>query len=252
MSEEGEIHQHSGWLIPLGIVLVVVFLLCGLLLLYYLRPIAAPFRNMRPTAASTRVDLIVRGLKLHVPARYIESRAARGGGDQDMVPLFAALPDMRGYSDGEAQLFGSNAPDSPVVHLLIRADANNLDTENRLARIYMPYISDPKGEAGPFGLTQYAFRPDSGYGRDDLYVGASGSPLLLCEQPAQDLPSPNCLAIDRPIAPGVNLSYRFKRAATGALARHQRQGSHAGRGFPQMISRGWRAARANPVPGSPC
>ena len=40
----------------------------------------------------------------------------------------------------------------------------------------------------------------------------SGGPLLLCERPAQDLPSPNCLAIDRPIAPGVSLSYRFKRA----------------------------------------
>jgi hypothetical protein len=26
------------------------------------------------------------------------------------------------------------------------------------------------------------------------------------------LPSPNCLAIDHPVAPGVNLSYRFKRA----------------------------------------
>jgi hypothetical protein len=36
--------------------------------------------------------------------------------------------------------------------------------------------------------------------------------LLLCERPAQDLPGPNCLAIDRPIARNVNLSYRFKRA----------------------------------------
>ena len=40
----------------------------------------------------------------------------------------------------------------------------------------------------------------------------AGQLLLLCERPAQDLPSPNCLAIDRPVAPGVNLSYRFKRA----------------------------------------
>ncbi len=97
MSEQGEIHQHSGWLIPLGLLGVIVAL-CGIFLLYYLRPPAGPFRDNRPTAAATMVDLSVRGLKLHIPARYIESRAARGGGDQDVVPLFAALPDMRGYS----------------------------------------------------------------------------------------------------------------------------------------------------------
>ncbi len=43
-------------------------------------------------------------------------------------------------------------------------------------------------------------------------MGDHGGPLLLCERPAPDLASPNCLAIDRPIAQGVNLSYRFKRA----------------------------------------
>ena len=106
-----------------------------------------------------------------------------------------------------------------MLHLLIRGDTNSLDPASRLARIYMPYIVDPKGEAGPFGLTRYGFRADSGYGRDDLLV-AAGAPmlLLLCERPAQDLPSPNCLAIDRPIARNVNLSYRFKRSQ---LARWQ-------------------------------
>ena len=86
--------------------------------------------------------------------------------------------------------------------------------QSRLARIYMPYIVDPQGRAGPFGLTRYTFRADSGYGarRSVCRRRARRLLLLLCERPAQDLPSPNCLAIDRPIAPGVNLSYRFKRA----------------------------------------
>lgn len=211
MSGDSEFHQHSGWLVPLGLFGVIVAL-CGFFLLYYLRPPPAPFRDTRPTAAATLIDLSVRGFALHVPARFIESRAARNGGDHDVVPLFAALPDMRGYSEAEDALFAGNAPDSPIVHLLIRADTNGLDMQTRLARIYMPYVTDPKGEPAPFGLTRYVFRTDSGYGRSDLYVGSGGSPLLLCEQPAQDLPSPNCLAIDRPIAQGVNLSYRFKRA----------------------------------------
>lgn len=211
MGRGNEIHQHSGWLVPLGLFGVVVAL-SGFFLLYYLRPPPAPFRDNRPTAAATMVNLRVRGIVLHIPARFIEARAVRAGGDRDTVSLFAALPDMRGYTAAEDSLFASNASDSPIVHILIRTDANGMDTQTRLRRIYMPYIAEPKGEPAPFGLTRYGFRADSGYGRSDLYVGKGNGPLLLCEQPAQDLPSPNCLAIDRPIAQGVSLSYRFKRA----------------------------------------
>ena len=211
MSGDGEIHQHSGWLVPLGL-FGVIAALSGFFLLYYLRPPPAPFRDSRPTAEARMVDLRVRGIDLHIPARFIEARAVRTGGDRDAVTLFAALPDMRGYTDAEDGLFTGNAADSPVVHILIRADANGMDTQTRLARIYMPYIAQSEGEPAPFGLTRYVFRADSGYGRSDLYVGKGDGPLLLCEQPAQDLPSPNCLAIDRPIAQGVSLSYRFKRA----------------------------------------
>ena len=143
------------------------------------------------------VDVSVRGLSLHIPARYIESRSARGGGDQDVVPLFAALPDLRGYSDAEATLFASNAPDSPVVHILVRADTNGLDAESRLARIYMPYVIDPKGEAASFGLTHYIFRSDSGYGRSDLFVGnnVASSVLVRASGPGPAQPQ---LPGDRP------------------------------------------------------
>src|SRR4029077_9347920 len=80
--------------------------------------------------------------------------------------------------------------------------------------IYMPSVANRDGAPAPFGLTSYVFRDGTGYERNDLYAGASGTGLLLllCERAAQDLTSPNCLAIDRPVAPGVNLSYRFKRA----------------------------------------
>jgi hypothetical protein len=212
VGEEGEIHQHSGWLIPL-LVMAVIVVLCAALLIYYMRPFAlgrngtAPFRDSRASAAI--VPLNVGGLSLRVPLRYIESGAAPTAGPRAVVALAAALPDMRGYSEDEAPLFAGNAADSPLVHLLIRA-RNGLGTQDRLQRVYMPYIANPMGDAGPFGLTHYAFRLQTGYGRDDLYAG--NGLLLLCERPAQDLPSPNCLTIDRPIAPGVSLSYRFKRA----------------------------------------
>jgi hypothetical protein len=211
-AEQAEIHQHSGWLIPLALGLVILAL-CGVFLLYDLRPGLGLFRNNTPTADSSAVVLSVRGVTFAVPRNYLESRATRRG-DLDVMTVSALLPDMRGYSASDASLFGSNAADSPVVHLLLRGDTNGLGAADRLARIYMPYITDPKGQPEPFGLTRYTFRNGTGYERNDLYVGPGGAELLLllCERPAQDLPSPNCLAIDRPVAPGVNLSYRFKLA----------------------------------------
>jgi hypothetical protein len=72
-----EIHQHSGWLIPLGF-LAVIMVLSGLFLLYDLRPGPGP-RGGR-TADDAPVQLTVRGLKLTVPANYIDSSEARGEG----------------------------------------------------------------------------------------------------------------------------------------------------------------------------
>ena len=143
------------------------------------------------------VDISVRGLRLHIPARYIESRAARGGGDQDLVPLFAALPDMRGYSDAEAALFAGNAADSPVVHLLIRADTNGLDAQTGWSASTCPTSSIPRAKPAPFGLTRYAFRADSGYGRDDLYVGNGRESAVAVRAPGPG-PSQPQLPGDRP------------------------------------------------------
>ena len=67
---------------------------------------------------------------------------------------------------------------------------------------------------GGFGLTQYAFRPDSGYGRSDLFAGVQdGRTLLfLCERADAELASPNCLVTGHVMAPNVGFSWRFKRA----------------------------------------
>jgi hypothetical protein len=47
-----------------------------------------------------------------------------------------------------------------------------------------------------------------------LFAGesASGLVLLLCERASADFSSPNCLAVDRPLARNLSFSYRFKRA----------------------------------------
>jgi hypothetical protein len=209
--ERESVHQHSGWLLPAGFAFAIM-LLSGLLLGWYLRPgVRAPAAL---TGQSELVPIALGGLNLRVPANYIQNPAARSGGPQESLALAALFPSWQGYSPELARQFQGNAPDSQVVRILIRRDINVMDAATRLARIYRPSLAAPEGVIGPFGLRRYGFADNSGYERTDLFVGGSGSGLrlLLCEQPAPDLPSPNCQATDRPLAEGVSYSFRFKRA----------------------------------------
>ena len=210
--QKEEIHRHSGWLIPAALLLAVL-ILSGLLLGWYLRP------GVRPAleAQSGPVAVRLRGLKLAIPANYIESATARAGGDRDAITLTALFPSWQGYSEAQARLFAGNAPDSAVVRLSLRGDPNSLDTRDRLNRLYLPYVSNPGGALGPFGLTKYSFAPDSGYKESDLFAGETGAGLLLflCDRASAEFLSPNCQAFDRPPARNLRFSYRFKRAWLG-------------------------------------
>ena len=204
---------HSGWLIPLGIFLVT-FVLSGLVLLFYLAPRPTGVEQILPTSLSDAVALHVRDLTLNIPSNYLQFESARQGGDRKDVALWGLFPDMVGYSAVNADSFTSDVPDSPAIYMLIREDTNNLSPADRLARIYMPYVTNTQGTRGPFGLTQYGFRDDSNYRSEDLFVGDTdkGPLMLVCGRLSQEVTSPSCLAIDRPIAKNVSLSYRFKRA----------------------------------------
>ena len=210
---DGPIRQHSGWLIPLGVFIVTAGL-SAMFLLYYLAPVPASFVNEqpRPTTESAIIDLRISGYELRVPANYLLYRSSRQGGDRKDVSLMAVLPDFRGYETGDADDLANNAPDSPIVFVLIRADPEDLQEKERFDRIYMNYIVNQRGTAGPFGLTQYVFRNDSGYRGEDLFVGqtANGPMVLRCVKLSDQVPSPSCLR-DYPLSKGAALSYRFKR-----------------------------------------
>lgn len=211
---DGPVHKHSGWLLPFA-VFVITAALSALFLIYYLRPSPRSLMEEQPSPTSDTevVRLSVHGLALAIPSNDLTYRSAREGGEQKDVALAALLPDFHGYSDAEAQSFSGNAPDSPVIYLLLREDRLNLSEAERLQRIYMGYVANPQGAPGPFGLTQYTFRDDSGYRGEDLFVGETpkGIALYRCVRFSQEVPSPSCLR-DTRLAHGVALSYRFKRA----------------------------------------
>lgn len=207
-----EFRRHSGWWIP-GAFLLALAVICGLLLGWYLRPGVRP--PNAPTEQSGLVWLKLHGTSFAIPANAIEDAAARAGGDRNAVTLAVLFPSWRGYSADTARMFDANAPDSPLVRLSLHGGADGLDAHDRLNRLYRPHItaSDP----APFGLTRYTFAPQSGYGDTELFAGETKNSLFLflCERGSPQFSSPNCSSVDRTAAPGLNYSYRFKRAYLG-------------------------------------
>jgi hypothetical protein len=211
---EDTVKQRSGWLIPLA-VFVVTAVLSALFLLFYLAPTPTSFieEHQSPTSRTDSVHTSVGGMALEIPANYFLYASARQGGERKHVALFAKFPDFHGYSDWESQTFGGNGPDSPIIYMLMRNAPFNLSEEDRLKRIYLSYVTDLRGKPGPFGLTEFTFRDDSGYRREDLFVGQiKGRAIVMhCARFGPDDPSPSCLR-DVRLSDAVALSYRFKRA----------------------------------------
>ena len=216
-SGDDTVRKRSGWLIPLAVVLVVG-VLSVFFLLYYLFPTPPPLfaEQVSPTSDTTPVEVEISGTKLWIPSNYMVFESTRHGGRRREVPLFSILPDLSGWSNWSAGDFSDNSPKSPVVFITIREDRMNLSEADRMQRIYLAYITDPKGKTGASGLTRYAFRQDSGYRGEDLFAAqtAQGLMLLHCAKLSVDVPSPNCWR-DMTMARGLSVTYRFKRSKLG-------------------------------------
>lgn len=214
MNDDETVRKRSGWILPLGI-FGVTFVLSALVLLLYLAPTASnPFNEeAAPTSRSDSVALSVGGHPLRVPANYLIFDSTRTGGERKEAALFALIPDFRGWSNWAADEFASNAPDSRVAYLTLRIDQAGLKEADKLKRVYFEHVTDKTGSEGPYGLRQYAFRKDTGYRSEDLFVGTtpSGPVVLRCVQPSPEVPSPSCLR-ETLLAPGLSVSLRFKRA----------------------------------------
>jgi hypothetical protein len=214
LNDDETVRRRSGWLIPLCI-FGVTFVLSAVLLVYYLAPRGDALFNEQATPVSRNdiVTLSVGGKPFHIPANYLIYESARRGGEHPKIVFFALLPDLDGWSNWAADSFESDAPDSRVVYYTLHTDRQGLKETDRLARVLLDYVVDRHGRPGPFGLTQYEFRTDTGYRGDDLLVGQTeaGPVVLRCVKPAPEVPSPNCLR-EELVAPNLSLSVRFKRS----------------------------------------
>ncbi len=220
----GQAKQRSGWLIPLAVFFVTASLSALVLAYYFAPPTGLTEELPVPTDATNMVAVSVGSTDFHIPANYMVLSSARRGGAQKELTMTASIPGFEGYTLAAAQQFTGNAVDSPVVNFAVKSEGLPVPEQERLTRVYLqPQDASadpsqpgapplPRGTPGPYGLRQYALRPDSGYRDMDLFVGAtdSGPLILLCDKPGAETPSPNCLR-DTRLNDRLGLSYRFKR-----------------------------------------
>src|SRR5262249_15902632 len=139
----GPAKKRSGWLIPLAVFFVTACL-SALVLAYYFAPSAPELIDEQPapTEATRPIALAVGTTHFHSPANYILLGSARRGGAMNQIAMVAVLPDLQGYTLGNAQEFTANAPDSHAVNIILRSAPIPLPERERMDRIYTNQVED--------------------------------------------------------------------------------------------------------------
>lgn len=209
-----EIHEESSWRLPARAALVLL-ILSGALLYYYLGPSIRDITGDNPDASSSSAPVLmtIGDTRFVIPANYTRYPRARRGGQRDMVALYTLFPRFSGFTVSDSQEFNNNGATSQLVHFEIE-DKNRPYTEaERFEHIYRSQLEDVSGFPAPYGLTKYDFRKDTPYGTDEIFIGEldSGEMVLLrCLEDEPGKPAATCRR-DTELGDGLALSYRFKR-----------------------------------------
>lgn len=212
----GEMKRGRTWFIPLELLGVIVLLGAVAYVVLTGQSLDMSGTKPSPTGDTTAVDLSIDGFTLSVPANYLPFGRDRAGGEKEDIRLRALMPDLRGWSRQDANLFASNAPDAKVVQIAVSLTKDRNTEKARFEKVLRPYTENPDGVQGPYGLTKYTFAAGQGYDGLELYTFAAGADSLTvfqCETAGDATTGPSCWRTMKPEEkPGVTITYRFKRS----------------------------------------
>ena len=221
-----DVKTELSWAGPARI-LFITLVLAGGFLYYYFGPRVEDIQgtNPRASAQSRPIPITVGIDTFSIPENYTVFAKSRRGGVQEKVELYAALPGFDGYSLPRQLDFEGNDANSPIVHFSIydpdkmaaAIDGHKLDEKfterEKFERVYLPHLSNPKGDAARYGLMHYKFDDSWEDPDEDLFVhGQSDGSLVVfrCIQNVPTMPSPWCRR-DVLLSDTLGVSYRFKR-----------------------------------------
>lgn len=212
---DGGATEEPSWAIP-----VVVFLVTGLLsllmLAYYLSPSLSEIMGTAPDPSDDKkpIELKIADKTFVIPANFTRFAAARRGGTQERVSMYALLPKFQPYTPSTASAFEDNTAQSSVIHFDLSVVTSQFGERERFEKIYKRLVNDPEGVRGPHGFRKYVFSESSGYKDEDLFVWTSQKDeiiVLRCFKATEIIASPTCRR-DMSFSDQIDLKYRFKRS----------------------------------------
>ncbi len=212
---EGGATEEPSWAIPL-VVILITGLLSLLFLAYYLSPSLSEIMGTAPDPSDENrpIELTIGDRTFMIPANYTRFAAARRGGNQERVSMYALLPKFQPYSPATADDFEDNTARSSVIHFDLGVTTSKFSERERFEKIYLRLVTDPEGTNGPHGFRKYQFNENSGYKDEDLFVWTSPKDELIvlrCFKSTEIIASPTCRR-DLHYGGEVDLTYRFKRS----------------------------------------
>jgi hypothetical protein len=222
-----EVKTESSWAGPARI-LFITLVLAGGFLYYYFGPRVEDIQGTNPRASpsSKPIQMTIGVDSFTIPENYTVFAKVRRGGVQDDVELYASLPDFDGYTLPRQLDFEGNDANSPIVHFTLydpakvgtAIDGHPMDEvlseREKFERIFLPHVTNPKGEPARYGFVHYKLAESWGEKDQDLYVHEQddGSLILFhCIENVSSMPSPWCMR-DIQLSKRLGLTYRFKRA----------------------------------------
>ncbi len=212
---DGGATEEPSWAIPL-VVIVITGLLSLLFLAYYLSPSFSEIIGTAPAPSDENrpIELFVADKKFIIPANYTRFAAARRGGNQERVSMYALLPRFQPYTPSNASSFEDNSAQSMVIHFDLEVVSSQFNERERFEKIYQRLVLDAEGKKGPHGFRKYEFSETSGYKDEDLFVWLSPENdivVLRCFKQTEIIASPTCRR-DLDYSDQIELKYRFKRS----------------------------------------
>lgn len=212
-SDEPE--ERPSWLYPL-IVFGITAAIGAVILFLYLGPgVDDVFGDRaRPTTENAALDIQLGARRFAIPANYIRLPAQRRAGPAGEIELDALLPDLHGYTDGDAEALKDVTRDSAVLSLILKGGAPELSERERFERIYARNADTAIPPSEEFGLTVTPMAENTGYAGETIYThaGEDGAlTVLRCAADNEEYEIGGLCLREMAWGEGLTVIYAFRR-----------------------------------------
>lgn len=196
------------------ILIFMILLALGTVALAAFAHFYGQYINQAGHSASTKArEIVIANDVLMIEDNHIRFAEQRGSGVHSRIDLYAAWPQMTGYSLDQEAVFNSLGEEKHLIFMSLEPARMSRDMSGRLEPIYRGLMIEPAIE-GPAGLIANALKNESGADNELLYVGRDlGERPFVARCLAGEFLKTSLAPCERDVQfkSGLSLSYRFPK-----------------------------------------